>query len=98
MDPRGFPKWEDGKVHINKDQSFAGVPRLAWNFHIGGYQPAQKWFKDRRGRSLSYDDITQYQKIVKILIETTGSCRKSRCRLIDDAPDRAQGSAGRVTR
>ena len=66
----GYPKFEDGKVQINKDQHFAGVPALAWSFHIGGYQPAQKWLKDRRGRALSWDDIGHYQKIVKILAET----------------------------
>jgi hypothetical protein len=46
------------------------VTPLAWEFHIGGYQPAQKWLKDRRGRTLSYDDIGHYQRIVKILYET----------------------------
>ena len=66
----GFPKFEDSKVFINKDQHFDDVPKLAWEFHIGGYQPAQKWLKDRRGRSLSWDDIGHYQKIVKILSET----------------------------
>jgi hypothetical protein len=45
------------------------MPEIAWSFHIGGYQPAQKWLKDRRGRSLSFDDITHYQKNVKILAE-----------------------------
>jgi predicted helicase len=58
------------RVHINEDQYFADVPEIAWTFHIGGYQPAQKWLKDRRGRSLSFDDITHYQRIVKILVET----------------------------
>jgi hypothetical protein len=57
-------------VLINKDQYFANVPEIAWDFYIGGYQPAQKWLKDRRGRSLSFDDITHYQRIVKILAET----------------------------
>lgn len=66
----GYPKHEDGKVHINADQYFDAVPPVAWTFHIGGYQPAQKWLKDRRGRVLSYDDIGHYQKIVKILAET----------------------------
>ena len=60
----------EGRVHINPDQYFDGVPQLAWAFHIGGYQPAQKWLKDRRGRSLSWDDIGHYQKIVKILGQT----------------------------
>ena len=59
-----------GRVFINKDRYFEGVPETAWKFHIGGYQPAQKWLKDRRGRTLSFDDIRHYQKIVKILIET----------------------------
>lgn len=66
----GYPKFEGGSVHINKGQYFAGVPSVAWGFHIGGYQPAQKWLKDRRGRALSWDDIGHYQKIVKILAET----------------------------
>ena len=46
------------------------MPELAWSFHIGGYQPAQKWLKDRKGRKLSFDDVRHYRKIVKILSET----------------------------
>ena len=66
----GYPKLEQGRAYINADQYFDGVPELAWGFHIGGYQPAQKWLKDRRGRILSWDDTGHYQKIVKILAET----------------------------
>lgn len=66
----GYPKFEGGKVFINKHQHFADVPALVWEFHIGGYQPAQKWLKDRRERVLSFDDIGHYQRIVKILSET----------------------------
>jgi predicted helicase len=61
---------EYGRVHINPDQYFENVPALAWEFHIGGYQPAQKWLKDRKGRALSFDDLVHYQKIIKILSET----------------------------
>ena len=64
------PKLKDGRVYINPHQYFDRVPQVAWDFHIGGYQPAQKWLKDRKGRSLSWDDITHYQNIVKILLET----------------------------
>lgn len=64
------PKLKDGRVYINKSQYFDGVPQIAWEFHIGGYQPAQKWLKDRKGRALSYADIGHYQSIVKILLET----------------------------
>jgi hypothetical protein len=46
------------------------VPDLAWNFYIGGYQPAQKWLKDRKGRTLDFEDILHYQKIIKALAET----------------------------
>ncbi len=59
-----------GKVYINETQYFANVPELAWNFYIGGYQPAQKWLKDRKGRELSYEDILHYQKIIVALSET----------------------------
>ncbi len=63
-----------GRVYINgrgdKGQYFAGVPAVSWSFPIGGYQPAQKWLKDRKDRALSYDDIRHYQKIIKILAET----------------------------
>ena len=54
----------------NKTQFFDGVPEIAWNFFIGGYQPAQKWLKDRKGRTLSDEDIAHYQKIIVALTET----------------------------
>ena len=44
------PKYENGKVMINETQYFEDVPEVAWNFYIGGYQPAQKWLKDRKDR------------------------------------------------
>ena len=42
----------------------------AREFYIGGYHPAQKWLKDRKGRVLSYEDIQHYQKIIVALAET----------------------------
>lgn len=59
-----------GRVWINDQQYFDKVPLEAWEFYIGGYQPAQKWLKDRRERELSYDDILHYQKIIVALSET----------------------------
>jgi len=59
-----------GRVWINDAQYFDGIPLIAWEFYIGGYQPAQKWLKDRSGRKLSYDDILHYQKIIVALTET----------------------------
>jgi predicted helicase len=59
-----------GSVFINESQYFANVPEVAWNFYIGGYQPAQKWLKDRNGRKLEFEDILHYQKIIVALTET----------------------------
>ena len=59
-----------GKVHINPTQHFTDVPEVAWNFHIGGYQPAQKWLKDRKGRTLDHEDIIYYQTTIVALTET----------------------------
>jgi len=64
------PKYQDGKVYINDTQYFNNVPQTAWEFYIGGYQPAQKWLKDRKDRKLEFDDILHYQKIIVALTET----------------------------
>jgi predicted helicase len=62
--------FEDGKVWINNNQYFENVPQVAWEFYIGGYQPAQKWLKDRKDRVLSEEDLNHYQKIIVALTET----------------------------
>ncbi len=59
-----------GKVYINRMQFFDGVPEVAWCFYIGGFQPAQKWLKDRAGMTLSGYDIRHYQKIIVALMQT----------------------------
>jgi len=66
----GKGDFTDGKVWINDTQYFANVPEVAWNFFIGGYQPAQKWLKDRHGRTLTFDDIRHYQRMIVALTET----------------------------
>jgi len=63
-------KFENGKVFINEKQYFGNVPEIAWNFFIGGYQPAQKWLKDRKGQTLSNKDLEHWQKIIISLLET----------------------------
>lgn len=60
----------DGQVWINDTQYFGNVPELAWSFSVGGYQPAQKWLKDRKGRQLTSTDLDRYQRIIKVLLET----------------------------
>ncbi|MGB3292445.1 MAG: type ISP restriction/modification enzyme [Phormidesmis sp.] len=70
VDP-GHPKYANGKVTINKrGAGFTGVPQEVWEFYVGGYQVCHKWLKDRKGRTLSDNDILHYQKIIVALQET----------------------------
>ena len=64
--------WLHQLVWLDKAQTrgFRGVPEPVWHFHIGSYQVCAKWLKDRKGRTLSQDDLTHYQKIVVALNET----------------------------
>lgn len=55
---------------VPQEKSFIGVAENVWNFHIGGYQFCNKWLKDRKGRTLSADDLNHYQRIVVALSET----------------------------
>ncbi|MDO9103002.1 MAG: type ISP restriction/modification enzyme [Candidatus Nitrotoga sp.] len=59
-----------GRMWINQKQYFDNVPPEVWSYHIGGYQVCQKWLKDRKGRQLSYDDLTHYHGIVAALART----------------------------
>jgi len=73
----GSPGWKPtnagkmkGCVWINDTQYFDGVPRVAWEFYTGGYQPAQKWLKNRYGRLLGFNDIRHYRNMIVTLAET----------------------------
>ncbi len=59
-----------GRVLVNDSQYFDNVPPEVWGFHVGGYQVCEKWLKDRKGRTLSYDDIEHYRKITEALRQT----------------------------
>ena len=48
---------------------------------IGGYQVCDKWLKDRKGRTLSLDDIRHYCKKVVTAIEETIKIQKEIDRL-----------------
>ena len=77
--------WSDGTVWLNAGKTsarggyratkrgtigFHTVPEEVWDFHIGGYRVCHKWLKDRKGRTLSDEDIAHYQSIVVALNET----------------------------
>jgi predicted helicase len=69
VDPEDEPE-SLGRVSINAEQYFDHVPRKAWDFWIGGYQPARKWLKDRKGRTLAAEDIFHWQRIIVALVGT----------------------------
>lgn len=64
------PVYKNGRVYINDTQYWDGVPEAVWNFYIGGYQPAQKYLKDRKDKQLTADEFTNYEKMVVSLNET----------------------------
>lgn len=59
-----------GRVWINKEQYFDGVPSEAWNMIIAGYKSLEKWLKDRKDKHLTGDEIIHFQKMVVALVET----------------------------
>jgi hypothetical protein len=65
------PRHESNKVWINASQFFADVSGVCWGTWVGGYQPAKRWLDDRQGRTLSFDDIRHYQKLLRILTRTS---------------------------
>ena len=69
-----------GRVKLNDAEYFENVPPEAWQFRVGGYQPAAKWLEDRAGRALTEDDITHYRRMIAAMRETAAllphCCRK----------------------
>jgi predicted helicase len=66
----GYPRYEAGRVLINSQRWFEGVPSTIWDSHIGGFRVCEKWLKDRRGRLLARADVAHYQKILSVLART----------------------------
>lgn len=61
---------ERGRVQINSEQYFDAMPQRVWEYMIGGYQVAQKWLKDRKGRLLTFDELQHYGRIIAALDKT----------------------------
>lgn len=71
-----FVEYKNGRVNINKEQFFSGVPEKAWNFYIGGYQVLAKWLKSRKNRELSSTEIEQFIQITEIINQTLDLMKK----------------------
>lgn len=68
-----------GRVYVNDACWFETVPTSVWDHWIGGYQPAQKWLKDRsakggknkrEGRVLTPEDQLHYRRMITALGRT----------------------------
>ena len=63
-------EYKNNRVYINEMQYFDNIQECVFNYYIGGYQPAQKWLKDRKSQKLAFEDIRHYQEIIYILVNT----------------------------
>ncbi len=61
---------DENHLYINQSQHFEGITKDVWEYQIGGYQVCDKWLKDRKGRSLSLDEIKHYCNIVTSIQKT----------------------------
>ena len=68
--PNKETKIRQGRVYINAEQYFEGITPALWQMRVGGYQVCEKWLKDRKGRTLTHDEIEHYQRTVSALAET----------------------------
>lgn len=67
---KGYPKFKNNRVYINKLQYFEPIAPEEYQFQIGGFKPMEKWLKDRKGRALTADDLFHYMKMHKAIKET----------------------------
>jgi predicted helicase len=66
----GKTSYKNNRVHINDTQYWEGVPKEVWEFYVGGYQPAQKYLKDRKDKKLTTAEFENYEKMIVSLNET----------------------------
>ena len=62
--------YKNNRVYINDTQYWDGVPKEVWEFYVGGYQPAQKYLKDRKDKKLTTAEFENYEKMIVSLNET----------------------------
>jgi len=59
-----------GRIYINDNQYFDGVPLSIWNYQLGVRHPAQEWLVHHKSQPLSRRDIRDYQKLLHVVSET----------------------------
>lgn len=59
---------EAQRVYINEARYFDNISKAVWEYQVGGYQPMEKYLKDRKGRQL--DDPVHYCKMATAIAKT----------------------------
>jgi len=65
----GSIKYKDSVLHLNANKRILGIPEAVWNYRIGGYQVLDKWFKSRKGETMTIDDFDHIANVVGLLTE-----------------------------
>lgn len=63
-----FYNEQQQRVYINEHKYFENVSAENWNYFIGGYQPMEKYLKDRKGREMN--DPVHYCKMGPAIAQT----------------------------
>lgn len=66
----------DNKIYINETQYFENVSEDVWLHVLGGFQVCKKWLTDRQGRTLTYEDLIYYEKVIASILETKKKVRE----------------------
>lgn len=69
-------KTKKNRLKINSEQYFDNIPKNIYNFYIGGYQVLDKYLKDRKGRTLTLNEIENVENIIKIISFTISQMSK----------------------
>lgn len=67
---------KSGRLYINATQYFEEITSEVFTFKIGGYQPMEKYLKDRKGRILTLDEIETVENIAKAIYFTLNQTQK----------------------
>jgi len=68
--------FKEDKIYINDEQFFGNVTENVWNFYIGGYQPLQKYLKERKNRILTNEESDCFEQMIVSISETISTMDK----------------------
>lgn len=63
-------KYENNRIYINKSSYFSEITPEMWNLSIGGYNPLQKWLKDRKKTIMHQERVEHYKYMILAMKKT----------------------------